>query len=322
VHDAQVGHLLGGGDDAHVVDNELGRQIAGRGVEDLVPVEQRRQPLAGFQQALQAEHLVGEGLGVVLGLGKQAGVVQGDGDLVGQRGQDGHVLIGEGARLARLHIQRTEHLPARDQGDGHLRARIRQVGVGAVDDLRVGGVQGDHRLGAGSHLPDHGIGADRQRPVEAEQGLAGFASAGLEHGVLPRVVQQEDLGMVVLERVADQVHDARQQLVDIQDGDRGAADLGRGLQLAGAVLGLAQQAEILQGDGRHLRQVLVNAQLARAIAARARCAEQQRAGGRPAHLQGSNDQRRNALAQVGQPAFLGDPPVRRHVVDRQQGWRG
>src|SRR5690606_19149306 len=79
----------------------------------------------GCRDAEQEAHFIRASTGLL----EQLRVVDGNGDLTGERRQHGDVVVVEGVWLVRLHVERADDPPLEGQRNRHFRARVRQVRV-------------------------------------------------------------------------------------------------------------------------------------------------------------------------------------------------
>ena len=77
--------------------------------------------------------------------------------------------------------------------------------------------------------------------ADAQQLAACLACRGAQFREFLFFIQQEDLRVVILETVAHQIHDLRQQRVEVENLTGGVGDLRRCFKLLRAAVGLFQQ---------------------------------------------------------------------------------
>ncbi len=137
----------------------------------------------------------------------QVGVVDGNRNLRRQRRQRPDVLVGEGVGLVGLYVQRADDPVLDHERQRHLRARQWQIGIGLVDDVGVGGIQRDLWHAAFRHHADHTVRASFQPVFDFEQLAARFAGTGAQLGEVCFFVHEENLDVVVAERVLNEVNE-------------------------------------------------------------------------------------------------------------------
>ncbi len=122
---------------------------------------------------------------------KQAGVVDGDGDLVSHALQNGNVVGVERFRLGGLHVQRAQKRVADNERQAHFGAGVGQERVFEVHGVGAH-VEGDARFAVGGDVADDGLRSHVQ-VVAAFLELAANFAGGLAHDRrLALLVEQKD----------------------------------------------------------------------------------------------------------------------------------
>ena len=191
-------------------------------------------------------------LHLAIGFFKLAGVAHGDGELVRQHFKDADFVLMECVGVSALDVQRADDLTPVAHGQRHLGAGFRQVGVGPVHHFRAFGIQRDHGLALGRHLPDHGLGADRQRPFQGEQLLPRLTGTGDQIRVLAVVIHQEHLHMVKTEPVTHEGHRTGKQILHVVQTDGDIGDFTGDLQVAGTLCeAVLNRSQVCHQPGSH-----------------------------------------------------------------------
>ncbi len=164
----------------------------------------------------------------------QAGVLNGDRDLVRHRLQNLDLFLIEGITLAALHVQRADHARAHAQRHGKLGTGVWQELVALVN-LAHRRIAGDYQPPLRGHLTDHADRPDAEAVSAPQQFLTHLARAGAQQRVLPVGVDQENLRVVdIVKAVDDQVDHVVHQPLQVTLGGGEAADLLRGIEVAHA----------------------------------------------------------------------------------------
>ena len=162
-------------------------------------------------------------------------VVNGDGDLVGEALKHGDIVFAKGIDLGGLNVQRADGAGTYSQGQGGLRAGLRQERVEFVG-FAGGGVVDNDGAPAFGHSANDGFGADLQAVLLAQHFRAGLARGGLQDGLEAGFFGDEDTGVVKAKSVAHQVHGPREERGHVQCGGDQPPDLGRRKEIFVAAL--------------------------------------------------------------------------------------
>ena len=170
-------------------------------------------------------------------------VRDGDRDLCGERGEGALVVFGVVVDARVFEIEDADDLALVDERNGELRAGLGVLGDVARVFADVGGEDGLAQLGGGA---DDAL-------AESDVALAGdaFAVAGGEAvlELLGAVVPEEDGEHLEVDDALEEMADAFEEVVEIEDAGDLAGDLvedGEGLGLAGDA---GVEAGVLDGDG-------------------------------------------------------------------------
>ncbi len=131
---------------------------------------------------------------------EQAGVLDGDGELISHRLQDNNIFLLEGAWVDTLYIQRSDYLVANRQWKRHLGSSDRQVRVCVVDRVlpHLDGDPRSPRAGNVAHDPHL---AHSQPVTRAQHSSAALRRGGFEHGILACLVNEEHPCVIIAESV-------------------------------------------------------------------------------------------------------------------------
>ncbi|OQA98703.1 MAG: hypothetical protein BWY25_01993 [Chloroflexi bacterium ADurb.Bin222] len=169
-------------------------------------------------------------------LAVQAGVVNGDGQLIGHGLQAGDVVLAEGGLFRALHGERADERVADDERQRHLGARVGQMGILEVHRL-LPHVQGNEGPALAGRPSDHRMPIYLELVPLGDHALAGFAVTGVQHGPAAGLIQEKYPRVVEAEGVTDEIYGSFEQALGIQNGSDTAGHLRSGVQEQGATFG-------------------------------------------------------------------------------------
>ncbi len=168
--------------------------------------------------------------------GQKICILDGDGKLSGQDQERRKVVFIQRARGLGLHVQHPDGLAGEEKRDRHLRAGLRQKGIGK-EISALGRIRHHHRLLPGHGAPVEGEGVRGQAVAALQELFAHSSRPGPQHERIAGRIEEVNLRIVQVEPGADQLHSLRQHLVQIGRFSRdGPAHLRCQFQVDGAVV--------------------------------------------------------------------------------------
>ena len=180
------------------------------------------------------------------GLAEEAGVGDGHGNLIGEGGEQGNIILREGFGLLRLNVEGADDLIGGFEGQGNLRTGVGEIGVIKENGIFTN-IESNARLTLGGNIADEANLANFKLVAAFQHALAAFRVSSLENGVFFILVKEEDANMVEAEALADGVGDERKEGIEILLGDNGMGNFSDGLKAGGAVTHLLRALSKLGG---------------------------------------------------------------------------
>ncbi len=159
-------------------------------------------------------------------------VIDSDGELTRQRLKRRQALARQRVGLVALQIEHTHHAGlAHQQRHRHLRARFGQQRVGQ-ENVAVAGVRHNHGVSVGGRHTVNRAGTNEQAMAAPYQLGTDQTGTGTQGQRALSFVDEVNLGVVEVEAIANQLHGANQQLVEVTNLGNHSADIGSQRQVS------------------------------------------------------------------------------------------